>query len=186
LHYTDADGNPPTQFQLYDGGTGANSGYFWTPDNAHKPADRVVRENSWADLANVWVRGGAAGGSETMYVRAFDGADWRAWDSFTLTTQANNGPVATIADHSVHANEWTQVKSWLSYADVAGKAATQFQFFDGGTGATSGYFWTPDNAHQPAGANITVNAVDLANVWVRGGAAGGSETMYVRAFNGTD
>jgi hypothetical protein len=38
------------------------------------------------DLASTWVRGGAATGSELMWVRAFDGASWSAWDPFTLTT----------------------------------------------------------------------------------------------------
>ena len=34
-------------------------------------------------------------------------------------------------------------KSWISYSDADGNAATQYQFWDGGTGANSGYFWTP-------------------------------------------
>ena len=99
-----------------------------------------------ADLANVWVRGGQAGGTETMWVRAFDGTDWSGWDSFTFTTLANTPPVATINDHSLHTNEWSQVKNWLSYSDADGNAATQYQFWDEGR-RNSGYFWTPGNAH---------------------------------------
>src|SRR4029079_18008337 len=124
-------------------------------------------------------------GNETMWVRAFDGTDWSAWDSFTLKT-ANQAPVATISDHSLSVNQWSKVDSWLSYSDADSNAATQYQFFDGGTGANSGYFWTPDNAHHNAGENITVAAADLGNVWVRGGATAGNETMWVRAFDGTD
>jgi hypothetical protein len=32
------------------------------------------------------VRGGEVTGSETMWVRAFDGSDWSAWDAFNFTT----------------------------------------------------------------------------------------------------
>ena len=185
ISYSDANGNPATQYQFWDGGTGASSGYFWTPGNAHHAAGAAITVAA-SDLANVWIRGGKAGGSETMWVRAFDGTDWGAWDAFTFTTVANTAPVATINDHSLQANQWSRVDSWISYSDANGNPATQYQFWDGGTGANSGYFWTPGNAHHAAGAAITVAAADLDDVWVRGGQAGGSETMWVRAFDGTD
>ncbi len=183
VSYSDAEKDAATQYQIWDGNSGTNSGYFWTPDNAHQPAGTAITVAA-ADLANVWVRGGAAAGSDTMYIRAFDGKDWGAWDSFNLTTQANTAPVATIADHTVKVNEWAQVSKWLSYSDAEGNAATQYQFWDGNSGANSGYIYTPDNPHHNAGEAITVNAADLANVWIHGGAAAGSETMYVRAFDG--
>ena len=68
----------------------------------------------------------------------------------------NAAPVAMIDDHSLHSNEWSQVASWIYYSDAANNAATQYQFWDGGDGANSGYFWTPDNAHQPANTAITL------------------------------
>ena len=60
-------------------GADANSGYFWTPGNAHHAANTTI-EVAASDLANVWVRGGTSAGSETMWVRAFDGTDWSDWD----------------------------------------------------------------------------------------------------------
>src|SRR5262249_20938459 len=83
------------------------------------------------------------------------------------TLQVNHAPVATIADHTLNANEWAQVKNWLSYSDADGNAATKYQFWDDGNAANSGYFWTSGNAHNPAGQAIEVAASDLANVWVR-------------------
>jgi hypothetical protein len=185
VSYSDANGNPATQYQFWDGGTAPNSGYFWTPSNAHNPAATDITVAA-ADLNNVWIRGGQTGGSETMYVRAFDGTDWSAWDSFTFTTLPNSPPVATFNDHSLRTNQWSQVASWVSYSDANGDPATQYQFWDDGTASSSGYFWTPSNAHNPANTAITAAASDLNNVWVRGGQTGGSETMYVRAFDGTD
>ena len=99
---TDGNGDAITKYQFWDSGSGASSGYFWTPDNAHHAAGAAITVAA-ADLASVWVRGGQAGGSETMWVRAFDGTDWGAWDAFTFNTTApaNTPPVATINDHSL-------------------------------------------------------------------------------------
>jgi hypothetical protein len=41
---------------------------------------------SAAEFSSVWLRGGAVAGTETMYVRAFDGLEWGPWDQFALTT----------------------------------------------------------------------------------------------------
>ena len=185
VSYSDADGNPATQYQFWDGGTASNSGYFWTPDNPHHAANTAITVAA-SDLNSVWLRGGQTGVSETMWVRAFDGTDWSDWDSFTFTTLPNTPPVATINNHSLDTNEWSQVASWVSYSDADGNPATQYQFWDGGTASNSGYFWTPDNPHHAANTAITVAASDLNSVWLRGGQTGVSETMWVRAFDGTD
>jgi hypothetical protein len=184
ISYSDADGNPAVRYQFRDGGGAAGSGYFWTPNNPHHPAGTAFTVAA-ADLNSVWVRGGQSGGSETMEVRVFDGIAWSAWDTFTLTTVVNTPPVATINDHTLNANQWAQIGNWISYSDANGNPATQYQFWDGGTAANSGYLWTPGNSHHPASTAITVAASDLANVWIRGGQAPGSEIMYVRAFDGS-
>ena len=185
INYSDAANNPATQYEFWDGGTGADSGYFWTPDNARQPTNTAI-DVAASGLNNVWVRGGQTVGSETMWVRAFDGSNWSDWDPFTLTTLPDTKPVATIDDHSLHSNEWSQIAGWINYSDAANNPATQYEFWDGGTGADSGYFWTPDNAHQPANTAIDVAASGLNNVWVRGGQTAGSETMWVRAFDGSN
>ena len=173
-----------TKYQFWDGGSGASSGYIWTPDNAHNPAGTASRGGRRPRQRLGARRPGRRLGDHV--VRAFDGTDWGAWDLFNFTTAANTAPVATIADHSLGKNEWAKLSNWVSYSDADGNAATQYQLWDSGTGASSGYIWTPDNAHQPAGSAITLLAADLDNAWVRGGQAAGSETMWVRAFDGTD
>ena len=154
------------------------------PTNAHWTANTTI-EVSASDLGNVWIQGGTATGSETLWVRAFDGTDWGAWDTFTLTTTTNTAPVATINDHSLHVNQWVKPGSWLSATDAEGDTITKYQFWDGGGAVNSGYFWSSTNAHWAAGTAIDVSAADLGNFWLRSGAAAGSETMYVRAFDGT-
>ena len=98
----------------------------------------------------------------------------------------NHAPVVTVGNHSLEINHWSSVAGWISYTDADNDAATQYQFWDSGTAADSGYFWTSSNAHNPAGTAITVAASDLGNVWVQGGQTAGSETMWVRAFDGSD
>ncbi|WP_249131916.1 MULTISPECIES: hypothetical protein [unclassified Bradyrhizobium] len=185
LTYFDADGNPAQSFQFFDGGTAATSGYFWTPSNSHWDAGTAI-DVAASDLSDVWLRAGSVGGSETLWARAFDGTDWSTWTSFTFTTIPNTPPVATINDQQLHTNTWAQVTNWLNYSDANGDAATKYQFWDSGTAATSAYFWTPTNSHWAANTVIDVSAADLANVWVQGGSTTGSETMWVRAFDGTD
>ena len=183
LTYSDADGSPAVLYQFYDAGTGAGSAYFWTLDNARHAAGEIFEVDA-ANLSSVWLRGGSTAGSETMWVRAFDGTDWSTWDTFGLTTIPNTAPVVTINDHSLQSTAWARVSSWLSYSDAEGNAATKYQFYDGGADASSGYFWTSANDHHAAGNNIEVAAADLGGVWLRAGTAGGTETMWVRAFDG--
>ena len=185
ISYSDADGNAATQYQFWDSGTASSSGYFLTPSNAHWAANTDITVAA-ADLQSVWIRGGQSSGSETMQVRAFDGTDWSAWDSFTLTTLSNTPPVATINDHSLPPTNGRKSTNWISYSDAENNAATQYQFRDTGTDASSGYFSTASNAHWAANTDITVAAADLQSVWIRGGQSSGSETMQVRAFDGTD
>src|SRR5262249_34491494 len=150
LTTTDADADAMTYYQFWDDNPAGTSGYFSTPTNSHSAAGTPIMVAA-SDLANVWVHGGQTAGTDTMWVRAFDGTDWGAWQSFTLTTLPNVAPQVTIANHSLRQNQWAQVNTWLGTSDAEGDPITQYQFWDDGTGATSGYFWTPDNAHWAAG-----------------------------------
>jgi hypothetical protein len=183
ISYSDADGNPAVSYQFVDQGSAAGSAQFWTPSGYLAAGDTLTVAAT--DLANVWVGGSSLTGSETMYVRAFDGTDWSAWDPFTLTS-TNTAPVAAISDHSQHTTAWTQASSWVSYSDANSDAATMYQFVDLGSTAGSGQFWTPSTGYLSPGATLTVAATDLANVWIGGATTTGSETMYVRAFDGAD
>lgn len=185
VSYFDADGGAAVQYQFWDGGTGATSGYFWTPDNAHHAANTVFTVAA-TDLDDVWLRGGSAAGSETMWVRAFDGRAWGTWDPFTFSTLTNTAPLAAANDLSLRANQWSQLTSLISFADADGDAAVRYEFWDGGAAAGSGYFWTPANPHHPANTAISVTAAELPNLWLRGGQVAGSETLSMRAFDGTD
>src|SRR5438552_2937394 len=99
---------------------------------------------------------------------------------------ANTAPVVSVGNHTLVVNRWGQISGWLTYSDANGDPAVQYAFYDGGTGANSAYFWTPDNAHHAASTVFIVNASDLGLVWVKGGASAGSETLEVAAYDGTN
>lgn len=187
LTYSDANGNPAVQYMFYDAGAAAGSAYFWTPDNTQHAADTSFVVNA-SDLASVWVHAADTPGSDQLWVTAYDGMDWNAWQAFTLTTVANSPPAATAGDHNLAINHWIQLKAWnwIAYSDANGDPAVQYEFSDGGTGVNSAYFYTPDTPQHPANADFIVNAADLANVWLRAGAVTGADTMWVRASDGTD
>jgi hypothetical protein len=104
----------------------------------------------------------------------------------TFAPDEKAAPVATINDHTATASQWQQVQSWINYTDPNGDTAIRYEFWDSGAGAGSGYFWTPSNSHWDANTTIPVEAADLGNVWVSGGQTAGSETMWVRAFDGAN
>jgi hypothetical protein len=183
ISFTDADNDAATQYQFWYGDTSPSAAKLWTPDSGYHPALNNLTVSA-ADLGNVWAGGATAAGSETMWVRAFDGLDWSNWTSFTLTTEPNHPPVATIDDHSIQINGWSTIASWISYSDVDNNAATQYQFWYGDTSPSAAKIWTPASGYHPALNNLTVSAADVVNVWVGGGTAPGTETMWVRAFDG--
>ena len=148
LSYAGADGRPAAvQYQFLDAGTAANSGYFWTADVGQRAANEYITINA-ADLATTWVRGGQVAGSETMWVRGFDGFAWSDWDAFTLTTEVNTAPVATINNQGVHNNEWTTVQGLLSASDADGDAITRYQFYE--LGHSDGQRLFLDRRRRPA------------------------------------
>jgi hypothetical protein len=110
ISFADADNDAATQYQFWYGDTSPSAAKLWTSDSGYHPALNNLTISA-ADLGNVWVGGATAPASETMWVRAFDGLDWSNWTSFTLTTEPNHPPVATIDDHSIQVNGWSTIAS---------------------------------------------------------------------------
>jgi hypothetical protein len=185
ISYVDAENSAATVYEFWDGGTAATSAYFSTPGTPQHAANTSITVNA-ADLNSVTIRGGQVAGSEAMWMRAFDGSDWSTWDAFTFTTLSNAVPVATISDHVLGLNEVTGLASWLSYFDADNNAATMYEIWDSGADAGSGYFSSPEVPQYASKTAIVVNAGVIGSMLVHGGQTGGSETMWVRAFDGTE
>ncbi|MEO8442053.1 MAG: PPC domain-containing protein, partial [Betaproteobacteria bacterium] len=133
--------------------------------------------------------GGSTAGSETLWVKAFDGIDWGAWQTFTMTTAAvvvptNHPPVVSASNGSVQANQSVLMSSLFSASDADGNAITQYRFWDDTNGG--GHFTVNGVAQPWSGSSITVNAANLPNAYYVGGSTAGSETLWVKAFDGQD
>ena len=184
LSYSDSDGNPATYYQLWDSGATSGGPQIWSSTSGYQTPQTTLTVSA-ADLTSVWLGGSHVASTETMYVRAFDGANWSNWDAFGLTTLGNTPPVAVINDHSVRTGTWTQIQNWISYSDSDGDTAKQYQFADLGYGAGSSGLWIAKGGYQAPGAVVSVAAADLKDVWVGGAANTGTDQMWVRAFDGT-
>ena len=119
------------------------------------------------------------------YVRAYDGTAWGNWDSFTFAS-TNTAPVATISNHTLSAAQWAQLINWTSATDADGDAITNYQFWDGGGAANSALFLDTHQFALGGRHGHRCRGADLASLWVQGGTAGVSDTMYLRAFDGTE
>lgn len=71
------------QYQFWDNSDAAGSPILWKPGTGIQPAYSALTVDA-ANLASVHVGNAQTGGSQEMLVRAFDGYEWGAWDSFTL------------------------------------------------------------------------------------------------------
>ncbi len=147
--YSDADGNPRPSISSGTAGPARPA-----PTTGRLATAPVVPASlitvSAADLANTWVRGAHVAGAETLWVRALRRHWWSNYGYRTPSALANTKPVATINDHNLRTNEWSQVSSWLSPTRTQTPILRpEYQFWDSGTGATSGYFL--DVGQQPLG-----------------------------------
>ena len=94
--YGDGDGDAAQKFMVWDD-SGTNS--FWlgaVGDYIDASAGYELRADQ---LAGLWVQGDSTGGTEqTLWIQAYDGTDWSKWDSFKLTTKADQNSVTSGDD----------------------------------------------------------------------------------------
>ena len=104
------------------------------------------RQDTITALAGGGVQVVGADGTDTL-----SNVERLVFDDQTLNWPNGSPPSATIDEHDVKVNEYAPVKSWLSYAGADGQpVALQYQFYDAGAAAGSGYFWTADVGQRAA------------------------------------
>ena len=156
---SDADGDPIAAYQFWDsvGGTG-----HWVVGGVAQPTGQAI-DVTPAQLASATFE--AASGSDHLWVRAFDGTEWGAWQGFYVDA-VDRPPVVTAADFTA--------------SDPDGDPITAYQVWDsvGGTG-----HWVVGGVAQSAGQAIDVTPAELASATFQSGS--GSDHLWVRAFDGT-
>jgi len=180
FNITDADGDPPWSYELWDGGAGGGKFRISGVDQGAGVAIAV----SAAQLAGTVYAAGAAPGSETLWVRAYDGQAWSVWEDWTMFSHnraGNSAPVAVAVNRNIDRNQWRLLTELVAVSDAEGDPINQFQVRDATAAADSGYLWAEGVSY---GQGATVTVASLADTWVRGGAVAGGDTYEARAFDG--
>jgi hypothetical protein len=143
-----------------------------------------VIEVTAAQLAATSFVAGAV--SDTLQIRAFDGAVWSAsdnasWAPFTVTPAPNVAPVVTTANKSTTAGQTLALSSLFSVSDFEGDAITKYQLWDSTSDPLSGHFVISGVA-QPARAVIDITAAQLAATSFVTGTV--NDMLQIRAFDG--
>jgi hypothetical protein len=182
---TDADGDPMMAFIVHDMNEQSGSARLWA-QGSYIPADipTVVRTDN---LADIWVQGGTELGGDAMEIWAQDslGAWSNTFATFEFRTLLpNRAPVAIPAanPNGVGLGQTVAAGTLFWVDDPDGDSPTHYEFWDGGS---EGGFFRVNGVAQPSGQTIPVSAANLANAVYQGGAALGSETLFVRVNDGT-
>ena len=174
---SDADGDSLTQFSLWD--TEGNGAWYLNGVKQATNAEIVVQA---ADLANVTYVSGAAGTTDHLYLRAYDGIAWSGWALAAVTSGPNQKPVVTptAASRMATHNQSLAASSLFTSSDGDSDTITAYQLWD-----TQGNgHWIRGGMELPTNTVINVPASDLTSVIYMAGA--GTDDLYVRAFDGHD
>ena len=183
--YTDSEGDTATHYQVWDS-EGGNS--FWVQYTGYVDASSGYMITA-DQLSGLWLRSDAVDSSQNLWVRAYDGNSWGAWDSFTLTTEVpNTAPTATIEDLTMAPDTWNNIGASVTYVDTEGDAATQYEIWDHhGTANSNGdanSFWVQYTGYVDATAGYVISAAQLDGLWLRSDSAAGSQNLWIRANDG--
>ncbi len=183
LGYSDGDGDAAVRYQFRDQDSGPNSAYI-AVGGVQRSAG-ATHEVLAGDLGGVTVVGGLQPGinTDTLRVRASDGAEWSAWQSLTVTSDGPEAPALTASDVTLLHDASVSVSTLLSFSDGDGDAAASYSFWDSGADPSSGYF-AVNGVRQGAVQSISVAAADLNSVTLVGGSGPGTDQLWVRGSDG--
>lgn len=166
-----AAGDSITQYALWD-----SNGYgHWTVGGTVQGTNTEI-DISASQLAQTSYQAGP--GSDTLWIRAFDGYLWSDWKSFVIAP-ANRAPTVTATNVTGTHGQLSVAGSGLfSASDADGDAITQYALWD-----TEGHgHWAINGVTQATNAEIDVSAANISQVSYMFGTA--SDTLWVRAFDG--
>jgi hypothetical protein len=174
---SDSDGDTITLYKFFDGTAG--NGRF--ERNGTPEVELANITVNAADLANFRFRVG--GGSDVLWVQAYDGAAWSAWKSFTVAAPTNIAPAVNVQTlNPLKSTTFIAGSALFTVTDPDDAGMVRYRFFDGTAG--NGQFERSGTPEAPF-VNITVEAADLANFRYRTSTTGEGDLLWVQAFDGT-
>ncbi|MGX1104361.1 hypothetical protein [Bradyrhizobium elkanii] len=166
-----AAGDSITQYALWD-----SNGYgHWTVNGTVQGTNTEI-DISASQLAQTNYQAGP--GSDTLWIRAFDGYLWSDWKSFVISP-ADRAPTVTATNVTGTHGQLSVAGSGLfSASDADGDGITQYALWD-----TEGHgHWAINGVAQATNAEIDVSAASISQVSYMFGTA--SDTLWVRAYDG--
>jgi hypothetical protein len=173
---SDPDGDTIVQYAFWN--TGAGGGDFvlnGVTQGINQEIDVPV-----AQLAQLSYHAGS--GADTLWVRAFDGAQWGAWSNpFTVTGVVDSGPVATplSANTAATHNQSFAASSLFTAGDPFSDPIITYDLWDTGSG---GGRLVLNGQALAANQDNDLSAAQLAQTIYQSGA--GADTLWVRASDG--
>ena len=174
----DPEGDTITQYDFWNGGAGG--GHFAL--NAQVLGANEDNYVTAAQLAQTVYEGGS--GSDTLWVRAYDGALWSPWSqSFTVTAPIDTGPLVTPVTGNLPAvhNQSFAASSLFHYSDPFGDLATEYDFWNSGSGG--GHF-VLNGTPLGGGQDNYISPAQLTQLSYQSGS--GADTLWVRVTDGTE
>ncbi|UGA44083.1 hypothetical protein HU230_0038690 [Bradyrhizobium quebecense] len=166
-----ATGDTITEYSFWD----TNGNGHWTVGGTVQGTNTEI-DISASQLAQASYQAGP--GSDTLWVRAFDGYLWSDWKSFVISP-ADHAPVVTATNVTGSHGQLSVAESSLfSTTDADGDTIAQYAFWD-----TEGHgHWAINGVTQATNAEIDVSAASLSQVSYVFGTA--PDTLWVRAYDG--
>ncbi len=172
---SDADGQTPTKYELWDN---AGAGHFSKAGTALATGTAVAV--SAAELADVSYVAGNAAASEVLWMRAFDGSAWSSWGKLDVTIRTNTAPVVSGGSTSVATASTNDVAAMFSVSDGDGDTITRYELWDN---AGAGHF-SKSGTQLATGKAVGVTAAELADIRYVAGDTASSEIVWMRAYDG--
>ncbi|MDA9435178.1 hypothetical protein XH88_25915, partial [Bradyrhizobium sp. CCBAU 51627] len=169
---SDVDGDTITTYSFWD----SNANGRFTVNGVAQAANTEIVVGA-AQLPNTFYVSGS--GTDQLYVRAFDGTAWSAWQSFTVTAPVNQAPLVTATNAAIASGHSVAASSLFVASDPNGDPITTYSFWDSNT---SGRF-TINGVAQAANTEIIVSAAQLASTSYVAGSD--TDQLYVRASDGS-
>ncbi|MEM1298569.1 MAG: hypothetical protein AAGH68_04750, partial [Pseudomonadota bacterium] len=134
---------------------------------------------STENTTGLWLKGDDAAGTQTLWVKVFDGAQWSDWEDFELVTTPNSPPTVTIADQFIFAGaEPINPSAIVDILDAEGDPIDRVELWDS-DGIDN---WLIHGEVVDASRGAWIDSIDAISL--RADATPGSQVLWVRAYDG--
>ena len=177
VNATDSDSDPILSYDFYDVGNGG--GHLAL--NGVTQVNGAILTYTTSQLSQLTYQPGAA--TDTLYVRASDGAASGAFTSFTVTPGPDQAPTVSVSNRTLnHAQTVGGIaaSSLVTASDADGDPIKSYDFYDVGAG---GGHLALNGVTQASGAILTYTAAQLSQLTYQPGSA--ADMLYVRASDGS-